>query len=60
MNFEKLLDHFMNWLPFLLIAGIIGIAIFSQFGCAITAEGSLFRFSDNIAKAMQRQPRLLG
>ncbi len=50
----------MNWLPFLLIAGIIGIAIFSQFGCAITAEGSLFRFSDNIAKAMQRQPRLLG
>lgn len=60
MKFDELVDRLYFWLPFVLLLGIVGIAVASEFGCAMSAEGSFFRLTDNIVQGMQRQPALLG
>ncbi len=60
MNLDKIINELYTWLPFLLIFLIVGIAIVSEFGCAASADGSVFNFTDNIVRAMREKPRVIG
>ncbi len=60
MKFEILLEKILNWLPFILIVGIVIATFSSEFGCAVSAKRSIFHLTENIADSISSHPTLLG
>lgn len=54
MKFDNLLDTLYFYLPFVLLFGVIGIAVVSEFGCTVSEDS----FTDKIVRNMR--PTLLG
>lgn len=60
MNLDKVINSFYAWFPFILLFLIFCMAVGSEFGCTASADGSVFNITDNIVRAIQENPRVIG